>query len=202
MADTQPQERYSRQVILPGVGQEGQAKWAASRILLAGEGVILTAAETALKSSGISNLLQWKTDSPQAPIGDADLTLVLTENSDFRRRASRWLRKNRRPALFAWCAGSGYALFAASHWENHCPCLECFETLNPKAFAGGTPTTQRLLGALAASEALQWILKGSTPLASKVWVTSLDSGVSFHHEVKASDKCPVRLSEEGAVVTP
>ncbi len=202
MGETGPSDRYSRQVILPEVGVEGQTKWATARILLVGEGAILTAAEIALKSTGVSHLVQWKTDVPQAPTGEADLTLVLTEDSAFRRRASRLLRKNRMPSLFAWCAGSGYALFAASHQGGHCPCLECFETLNPKAFTRGTPTVQRLLGALAASEALQWVLKGSTPLENKVWVTSLDSGVSFHHEVHASGKCPARLLEEGAVVTP
>lgn len=202
MGQTSPSEMFSRQVILPGVGTEGQAKWASARILLAGEGPAWDAAETALKSTGVSHLIPWKPDFSEPPGGKVDLSLVLTDDPAFRRQAGRMLRENRQPTLFAWCAGSGYALFAASHEKGHCPCLECFETLNPKAFGRGTPAVQRLLGALAASEALQWILKGGTPLENKVWITSLEAGVSFHHEVHPSYKCPALLQEEGSPVTP
>ncbi|HTC20872.1 MAG TPA: hypothetical protein VK859_08490, partial [bacterium] len=80
--------------------------------------------------------------------------------------------------------------------------LECFEIMNPKAFSKGQPPVQRMIGAMAASEALQWILKGSSPLEGKVWITSLDTGVSYHHEVHPTYKCSARLLEEGAVVTP
>jgi hypothetical protein len=80
--------------------------------------------------------------------------------------------------------------------------LECFETLNPKAFSKGQPTISRILGALAASEALQWVLKGEAPIEGKVWITSLEEGVSIHHEVQPTYKCPAHLMEQGAPVTP
>ncbi|HUO56879.1 MAG TPA: hypothetical protein VMV05_01765 [bacterium] len=55
---------------------------------------------------------------------------------------------------------------------------------------------------MAASEALQWLLKRESPLETKVWVNSLESGVSFHHEVRPTPKCPAWLLEQGAKITP
>jgi hypothetical protein len=74
--------------------------------------------------------------------------------------------------------------------------------MNPKAFAQGMISVQRILGAMAASEALQWILNEESPLEGQVWVTTLDEGISFRHEVQPTYKCPARLLQEGAVVTP
>ena len=215
-------ERFSRQVILPAVGPEGQKKWTEGSVLLAGEGVALQSAATALASVGVSRLFVLPLGNfdsfslaEQFPslhldilpeeferLPDSSMTLALTENKEFRRSLSRWLRHHARPALFAWPAGSGFALLAARHQGGQCPCLECFEVMNPKAFSKGGAPVQRMIGAMAASEVLQWILNESSPLEGKVWITSLDSGVSFQHEIHPSYKCPARLLEEGATVTP
>ena len=74
--------------------------------------------------------------------------------------------------------------------------------MNPKAFSKGNEKVQRFLGAAAASEVLQFILKGDSPLEGRVWMTSLEEGVSFRHQVRPTPKCPARLLEEGAEVTP
>jgi len=218
----EPGERYARQVILPSVGAEGQKKWSEAALFAAGEGAALASALTALASVGVSRIsvlalepLDTQALTAQYPglklekitdgfkdLPKASLHLVVTENKEARRRLSRFLRERARPALFGWCVGSGYALMAASHKGGPCPCFECFEVLNPKAFHSGTPTVQRLMGAMAASEALQWILKGDTPLEKKVWVTSLESGVSYPHDVRASIKCPAHLLEKGTNITP
>jgi hypothetical protein len=93
-------------------------------------------------------------------------------------------------------------LWVGPHAEGKCPCLECFEVLNPKAFNKGTPVIQRLLGQAAASEALLYLLNGNSPLANKVCINALDVGISLHHEVHPSYKCPAQLEDEGATVTP
>jgi hypothetical protein len=221
-------ERYSRQTILDGVGEEGQEKWGKARLILAGEGIALDAAATALSSSGVGSLriisphpfntAEWKSrfpntqveclDHSSAALPSTDLALVLSDDADFRRRLSRLFRKQAQPALYAWAAGSGYALFLGRHGleangpAGRCPCLECFEVMNPKAFAKLGPQVARLLASAAASEALLWLLSGQSPLVGKVWITSLETGVSFHHEVRVSHKCPARLTDEGATITP
>ncbi len=214
-------ERYSRQTLLKGVGVEGQKKWANSRVRVIGEGPALEACLTALASSGAGTLWigspepydlqalsqnqhQAKTDL-LADIGDqsdSDLTLVVTERTEIRRRISRQLRKLRKTGIFAWPAASGFALWVGTHAPGPCPCLECFEVLNPKAFTHGTPMIQRLLGQVAASEGLLYLLKGESPLAQRVWITALDTGISLHHEVFSSYKCPAQLEDEGASHTP
>lgn len=216
-------ERNSRRNILPSAaGKEGQKKLSEAALFVAGEGAALESTLTALCTAGVSNIsilalepFDTQALSIQYPglklgnISDdfkdlpkASLNLVVTENKEARSDLSRFLRKQARPTLFGWCAGSGYALMAASHTSGKCPCLECFEIMNPKAFNSGSPTVQRLMGSMAASEALQWILKSDTPLENKVWVTSLESGVSFQHEVRPSIKCPALLLEKGAKITP
>jgi molybdopterin/thiamine biosynthesis adenylyltransferase len=214
--------RFSRQVILPSVGPEGQKKWSEASVLLAGEGAALHACATALASVGVPrlfvlslgdfdsfsltnafpNLRMDVLPEESENLPDASIALITTENKEARRRLSRWLRHRAKPALFAWPAGSGFALFTARHQGGQCPCLECFEIMNPKAFSKGQPSVQNMIGAMAASEALQWILRGNSPLEGKVWITSLDTGVSYHHEVHPTYKCSARLLEEGAVVTP
>jgi molybdopterin/thiamine biosynthesis adenylyltransferase len=194
-------ERFSRQVILPGVGVEGQQKWADATFLIAGEGISLQAASTAFETAGASKVILLDPASAD-PLPESTMTLVLTQDAGFRRQLSRWMRSQSRPVLYAWPSGSGFALFLATHRNGQCPCFECFEIMNPKAFNQGTPEVQRLLGAMAVSEILQWILKQDSPLAGKVWITALDSGVSFYHEVSPAYKCPARLLEEGAKITP
>jgi molybdopterin/thiamine biosynthesis adenylyltransferase len=197
-------ERFSRQVILPGVGTAGQEKWANSTLLLAGEGVALRAIRTALETAGASQIL---TLSPGAsgPLSPFSIAIIVTEDMDWRGKLSRQLRSSAKPALFAWPAGSGYALFLTRHENSQCPCLDCFEVMNPKAFSPTrqvTDSVRRILGSLAASEALQWILAGESPLEGKVWITSIQEGISFQHEVSASPKCPAKLVDEGVAITP
>lgn len=214
-------EKYSRQVILPGVGQEGQKKWGSARVLLAGEGVALQAAATALTSVGVSDLsvlvhgsfdATFLVSAPRnlelqaVPLTDElpkySIVVVVSQDAGFRRQLNRNFRKRAQPALFAWPAGTGYALFLSRYAKGECPCLECFETLNPKVFTKGEASVERLLGAMAASEALQWILGEKSPLENKVWITSLEAGVSFHHDVAPSYKCPAKMIADGAKVTP
>ncbi len=212
---------FARQVILPHVGAEGQQKLGSATLFLAGEGTAFQSAATALASVGVSRILalnpegfdpsslvsphpDFKAEAlPPSPsvLPAAALYLVVTEKDGFRRQMSRRLRRDSLPSLFGWCAGSGYALFLTRH-HGGCPCLECFEVLNPKAFSRGTKDVQRLLGAVAASEALQWILKEESPILNKVWLTSLEGGLSLHHDVLPTYKCPARLTEEGAEITP
>ena len=195
------EERFSRQVILPFVGAQGQKKWEFSTVLLAGEGVAFQSAKTALETSGLSKIIVLSPESPQVS-SDFSMGLVVTEKTGFRRQLSRRFRQQSKPVLFAWPSGSGFALFIARHQDGNCPCLECFETMNPKAFGKGPSSVQRILGAMAASETLQWVLRGESPLEGKVWITSLDGGLSFQHQVQSTYKCPARLLEEGAMVTP
>ena len=218
-------ERYGRQTILPGVGVEGQEKWGKAFLILAGEGAALEAAATALAAAGVYKILilskeifqiaDWSRQCPKtlfeclepslASFPQAALALVVTKDAELRRRLNRVFRTQSLPAFFAWGAGSGYALFHTRYVQSpkgKCPCLECFEVMNPKAFSMPAKPVERLLAATAASEALQWVLSGQSPLENKVWVTSLSQGVSFHHEVQATPKCPARLIEEGAKITP
>jgi len=129
------------------------------------------------------------------------VALVVSQNAHLRRQLNRLFRKNHQPAVFAWPSGSGFALFTSRYLEG-CPCLECFEVLNPKAFAKGSTSVERLLGSTASSEALELILSGESPLENKVWITALESGISIKHEVLLSYKCPAKMIENGAAVTP
>jgi hypothetical protein len=216
--------RYSRQTILPLIGEAGQQKLSNSSVWLIGEGTVLEAALMALASSGLSQILvssdshfdesSWKNrfadseisflslDTIQIPL--VSLVLVLTSVDKIRKRFNRELRGKGLPAVFGWNAGSGIGLFF-SRCENHgkkCPCFECFEILNPKAFNEGVPEVLRFLGAAVASEALLWLITGKTEIENQVWIQSLDSGQSFYHPVSASFKCPAFLLEKGATVTP
>jgi hypothetical protein len=220
MTSADTQEKFSRQVILPGVGAEGQKKWNEARVLLAGDGIALQSAASALSSTGVSKitlLIQENFDasflvsaptqlnvealplSEQLPSFSA--VIVVSQDAHLRRRLNRTFRKNHQTAVFAWPAGSGYALFT-SRYSGGCPCLECFEVLNPKAFSEGSVSVERLLGAVAASEALELILNESSPLENMVWITALEAGISVKHEVIPSYKCPAKMIEDGAKVTP
>ncbi len=216
------EDRFFRQEILSGVGKEGQAKWAQARVLLAGDGPALKSAVLGLASSGIHQIILLS----KAPFDGSSLTeqfpqlrlellreapgtlpsvslgMVLSEDPAFRRAMSRSFRRQAQSALFGWPAASGFALMAVEHQDGQCPCLECFEVMNPKAFTQGTPAIQEMTGALAATEALLWILKGGTPLTGKVWINALGAGVSVQHAVHPTYKCAARMAEEGAVVTP
>jgi adenylyltransferase/sulfurtransferase len=217
-----PDQRYSRQVLLPGVGEEGQKKWSQATVLLAGESTAFESALTALSTSGVNKFyilsqvifdpssfvsqnpdLQIQALDPsieRAP--SASLYLVVTEHSSFRRKMSRLARRQNQAALYAWPLGSGFGVFYSKHQGGKCPCLECFETLNPKSFNNAEKAVQRVLGAAAASEALKILLGEGSPLENKVGVTSMKSGFSFRHDVSPSYKCPVHLMDEGAVITP
>ena len=61
---------------------------------------------------------------------------------------------------------------------------------------------ERLLGSVAASETLELILNGSSPLENKVWITALETGISVKHEIIPTYKCPAKMIEDGAKVTP
>jgi hypothetical protein len=219
-------ERYSRQVILPAIGEAGQKKWAQTTVGLVGEGIAFEAALLALMTSGLwsirllnptgVDLGAWKTRYPESDLSLLKSTedlpgpsamLILTKDQALRRELNRSLRLNPRSAFFGWCAGSGWALFfsrfkSPAGTASGCPCFECFETLNPKVFDEGTSETQRLLGALSAAELLQWLLTDESPVENKVWITSLNEGLSFHHPVFPSSKCPAALIARGAKVTP
>ena len=220
MTSADTQEKFSRQVILPGVGAEGQKKWNEASVLLAGDGIALQSAALALSSTGVSKITllihekfdpsflvsapaQFNVDS--LPLSNElpkfSTAIVVSKDAHLRRRLNRLFRKNHQIAVFAWPSGSGYALFT-SRYLNGCPCLECFEVLNPKAFSKGSVSVERLLGAVAASEALELILNGSSPLENKVWITALDSGISIQHEVLSTYKCPAKMIADGAKVTP
>ena len=206
---------------MPGVGEDGQKKWGQATVLLAGEGTAFEMALTALSTSGVNKFyilsqvifdpslfvsqnpdLQIQTLDPsieKAPC--ASLYLVVTEQSSFRRKISRLARRQKQAALFAWPLGTGFGVFYSKYQEGKCPCLECFETLNPKSFNKAEKTVQRVLGAAATSEALKILLGEVSPLENKVGITSLKSGFSFRHDVSPSYKCPVHLMDEGAVIT-
>lgn len=221
MEPSEFKERFSRQTLLSSVGEAGQKKWVESSVTLVGEGPAFEAALLALVTSGLITLrLQtspgfdaaaWKSRFPEIQLSLQDsprvlsastVCLVLTEKADLRRQINRSLQVSPQPAFFGWNAGSGFGLFFSAYKAPGEPCFECFEVLNPKAFNGGTLEAQKLLGALAASELLGWILKGESPLENKVWIASLDEGLSFHHPVTASGKCPAYLTAAGAKVTP
>lgn len=203
-------DRFSRQTILPGVGAEGQVKWESASVQLAGEGSALEAAQTALSRSGLSRL---KLLDPQEKAGlqPVGLILVVTRDSDWRRRLNRQVRSTAQAALFAWRGGSGFSLFLKGSSKG-CPCLECFEASNPKAFSvpvgkaaeisAGEFALDRIMGAMAATEALQWILRGTSPLEGKVWMNSFEDGLSLQHEVRASANCPAASSEAGKAPIP
>ncbi len=218
---SQWKERFSRQVILPAVGEAGQEKWAQTAVGLVGEGTALEAALLALTTSGLSSirlqtaesfdLVSWKKRYPESDLRlskslrdseDLSALLILTDDPELRRGLNRSLRLKPRPAFFGWCAGSGWALFFSRFQSSSGPCFECFETLNPKAFNEGSPEARRLLGAMAAAELLQWLLTNESPVENKVWITSLNEGLSFHHPVFPSSKCPADLIARGAKVTP
>ncbi|MGH7739118.1 MAG: hypothetical protein ACREL1_03125 [bacterium] len=221
MEPSEWKDRFSRQVILPAIGEAGQKKWNEASVGIVGEGIALEAALTALITSGLTtlrvlafdefDLSAWKNRFPESnlslaasPVDFQELSaqLILTEKEAPRREWSRFLRARPRPAFFGWNAGSGAGLFFSKYEAGGCPCFECFETLNPKAFNRGDSDARRFLGALAASEVLQWLLKGESPIENKVWITSLDAGLSVHHPVFPSAKCPAGLMDRGAKVTP
>jgi len=199
MSPALPSGIFARQVLLPEVGPEGQAAWAKASIALLGEGAALASARTALESSGIGTL---KLLTGPESLPPSDILLVLTGDADLRRGASRRARAGEGSALFGWLAGGGHALFAPDP-QGGCPCLECFETLNPKVFKGkASSAAQRHLGAAAATEALLWLLKGSSPLVGRVQLFLPSQGSALIHPVTPSAKCPARLLSGGAGVTP
>lgn len=220
MTSADQNDKYSRQTILPGVGPEGQKKWNNAHVLLAGDGTALLAGVQALSTVGVSKITLLVhehfdpsflvSNPPQINVEAIPMTaqlpsfsaaLVVSPGTKLRRQLNRAFRKNHQPAVFAWPSGSGFALFT-SRYQNGCPCLECFEVLNPKAFSKGGHSIDRLLGASAASEVLELILNGDSPLENKVWITALESGLSVKHEVMPTYKCPAKMIEDGAAVTP
>jgi len=198
MPSVPPLGTFARQVLLPEVGPAGQAAWAKASVALLGEGPTLESARTALGSSGIGTLSPF-TDPRKPP--PFDLLLVLTSDPALRRTLSREIRAVKEPVLFGWLCGEGHALFAPV--PGGCPCLECFETLNPKAFKGkASSAAARHLGATAATEALLWLLQGDSPLVGQVRLLLPENGSALSHPVAPSAKCPAKLLSGGAKVTP
>jgi hypothetical protein len=185
--------RFSRQIILPEVGYEGQRTWEKSTLLLAGSGTSFESCSTALMRSGVGRVLLWESGSSVPPETErADTWLTLTNDPKFQRKISRLARRRHKPALFGWTFTEGYALARFSHSEG-CACLECFETFNPKVFRGGNGTWDRIAGAQTASEALLGLLKQS-PLENAVW-TTFDSGISKTHAVSPVSRCAARMEK-------
>jgi hypothetical protein len=158
----------------------------------------MDSAKTALASTGIGTLSLF---SDQKNLPPFDLLLVLTGDAALRRAVSRGARAVKKPTLFGWLCGEGHALFAPA--SAGCPCLECFETLNPKAFKqNASSAAARHLGAIAATEALLWLLQGNSPLVGSVRFLLPSNGSALLHPVVSSAKCPAKLLSEGAKVTP
>ena len=52
----EPEERYSRQVLFPGIGREGQGKLAAARVAVVGCGATGSALASLLARAGVGNI--------------------------------------------------------------------------------------------------------------------------------------------------
>jgi hypothetical protein len=168
-------ERYSRQILLPGVGEEGQLRLRAARVRLAGRGPRADAALLYLASAGVGTLWVDDGESPGAaaaraanrwsrvdacrPDWQADALLVLLPHPELAQAPTvrpamapgpdlERVGGNAIPTVAVWASagGGGVAAVAAG-----VPCLRC-ATEGVEADAASAPALDLALGALAALE--------------------------------------------------
>ncbi len=203
-------QRYSRQLIIPEISEEGQKKWRDVFVLIAGEKIALKAAITAFSATGIKNIfvnkesdfsplpfikqfpdvhiqvLKYKMDN--LPIFSAAIAFLNQRN--FNEQIKQISQMKPQSVFLGWTTENSLIIYHLTNYQKSCPCFQCFKTLNTKAFGiGNNIIIQKVLAGLMTNEVLQFLIIGTSPIRNKIWITSLESGVTFKHDVYPTYKC-------------
>jgi hypothetical protein len=169
--------RYARQIALPEVGPEGQARIAAARVVIVGDDPAARAAADYLRAGGVGRL-----ELVGAPT-DADAWTRTLEGASLVMRFSfaddPLLRTAIRlgiPALLGNVdvRGDGVDLFA---FRRHGPCPHVGQDIPVRAASGGSSGAGAVvLGTLAASEALMLLVDPQAPPRARLLRLALAPG--------------------------
>jgi adenylyltransferase/sulfurtransferase len=167
-------DRYSRQIIMPGVGGHGQARLLAARIMVAGDVEVAGITRTLLARAGIGAL------------ADADGAVIVdcTADPTLARDAARAGRPYVRVSL---AASRGTVLTLVGR-----PCALCVATDDDPAPSGSNPLdapAALAIGALAASEALRVLLAPSNE--GRAHVVDLAGGEVTSRALRPTGGCAV-----------
>jgi len=184
-------ERYSRQIVLPEVGAEGQLRLLAARVAIAGTGVAAERVLAYLAAAGVGTIeaapsLHWIADPGQTDVTVGPL-------------ATGGHEAPRDVAVFAgeWDLGSiaaRHSLWTAAGRAGEIPpCPSCAEAALPEAPA--VPGELRalrdaLLGTVVATEVVKAILGIGTPLRGLVLRYDPGSGSVTVGPAAARPGCP------------
>jgi hypothetical protein len=172
--------RYARQIALPEIGPDGQARIAAARVVIVGGDAAARAAADYLRGGGVGRV--ELIDAPaeaaawsRALVGAA-LVVRFSLDDDPLLRTAIQLGV---PALIGTVPadGDGVDLFA---FRKHGPCPHVGQDipLRPAAGGGASGAAAVVLGTLAASEALQLLVDPQAPPRARLLRVALAPGGS------------------------
>jgi hypothetical protein len=176
--------RYARQIALPEVGPEGQARIGAARVVIVGDDAAARAAADYLRGGGVGRVEQIGVPDAEAAEDAADAwTRALTGASLVLRFCfadDPLLRTAVRlgiPALFGVVrdVGDGVDLFA---FRRHGPCSHVAQDIpvQPGSAGAACGAGAVVAGTLAASEALQLLVDPQAPPRARLLRLSLAPG--------------------------
>jgi hypothetical protein len=172
--------RYARQIALPEVGAEGQARIAAARVVIVGDDPAARATADYLRGGGVGRL-----ELVGAPTHGHDDAAAWTRTLEGASLVIRFsfaddplLRTAIRlgiPALLGTVRVDGVDLFA---FRRHGPCPHVGLDIPGQAASGGRPAGAGavVLGTLAASEALQLLVDPQAPPRARLLRLALVPG--------------------------
>ena len=168
------QDRYSRQIIVPGIGEEGQARLAASSVVIIGCGALGTVSASSLVRAGVGRVRIIKNELPKAVAAErrlrkinstieiegivadanhtniegfvegADLILDGLDNFEARFLINDVSLKHGIPWVYG--AAIGASGMTASFIPGKTPCFRCLSASAPVAGMVGTCDTVGVLG--------------------------------------------------------
>jgi hypothetical protein len=147
-------QRYARQIALPEVGPQGQARICAARVLIVGGGLAAETAASYLKAAGLGEVI-----ARELPPGDGEAWMTALAGIDLVVRAGfdddAMLGAAKRLGLPVIVVGAAAALIYLLSFPRRAPAPEASLEVPLQAAATSTPGAADVLGgALAAAEAL------------------------------------------------
>jgi adenylyltransferase/sulfurtransferase len=196
-------ERYSRQIILPELGAEGQVRLAGARVAVAGEARNDAAGHLVahLAAAGVGTIASPRALHAWADPGQEDVTLVELADAAAAGSFDVAVQLGETPATLP---RASHVLWLADERLGELPpCAACVRSSVPP----GAPVPAVLagahaavLGALAATETIKRVIGAGTPLAGRVLAYDAAHATVTVETVAARPDCPVcahRIAAEG-----
>lgn len=184
-------QRWSRQLVLPEVGVQGQRRLEQAAFAVFGCSAAAKKSALALKRSGVGRVFFSETFDKTDYSSDFDLIFPSPTTP-----LGRDLVRSEKPKLFVFAYGKAGAVFFQKGGE--CPCWGCYVSWNPKIDVFFDAFHQDFTGVWAAQEAAVRFLKRFEDSSSLCLYTL--EGETLRFSVAPSRKCFFQLEQQGLPV--